>query len=378
MAKITEQMMLSFSEEMEKTAISWGGVTGAVRRAGGYLSRQGTTAGSGAVLGAAGGAGLGAAAGGVRGYRRAKEEGGDALLGTVGGAFGGAGTGAAIGAGLGGAAGLAGGARARGLVANLRGKQNILGKASRVGERQAHGLTGALPEGMNHAQAMKALDMGSAPKAGALADAAGAAKKYRSIGAEGLEAPGVKRLAEKAYKKEEYAREALKHQRKLDSLGATSVPGFAKALVKKPGETLRAGLGENWYGSGPGALGWGMRGVTFGLPAVGVGQALTGPDEGPEGAGRAQRVGSALGGLAFGVTGGVPMLGQMALTGLGTKGLELAGKGVDVARGTKGKKVGFEAKDWKTGLADFVPPGPEGEQVDISTLGLERLGRGQG
>lgn len=377
MARITEQMMLSFSEEMEKTAISWGGITGAARKAGGYLSRQGTTAGSGAILGAAGGAGVGAAAGGVRGYRKAKEEGGDALLGTVGGVLGGAGTGAAVGAGLGGAAGLAGGARARGVVANLRGKQNILGKASRVGERQAHGLTGALPEGMDHAQAMKALNMGSAPKVTALDDAAGAAKKFRSIGAEGLEAPGVKRLAGKAYKKEEYAQKALEYQQKLDSLGATSVPGFAKALVKKPGETLKAGLGENWYGSGPGALGWGMRGLTYGLPAVGVGQALTGPGEGPDGPGRAQQVGSALGGLAFGVTGGVPMLGQMALTGLGTKGLEVAGKGIDAARGVRSKKVGFGAEDWKTGLGDFIPPGPEGQQVNISSLG-KRLNRGQG
>lgn len=382
MPHITEQMLLSFQDEFEKQAFSLGGLWGAARGAGRYLSRQATTAGSGAALGGLGGAGLGAAAGGTRGYLKAREEGaegGEAARAALGGALKGGVTGAAVGAGLGGAAGLAGAGRARQLVGQLRKSKGTLGGISRFGERQMHGLTGALPEGMNQAQAMKALEMGSVAKKKALEAATREAASFRGIGPEGMKAPGVRGLAEKASKKEEYARKAFEHQKELERLKATSVPGFFKALATKPGQTLRAGLGESWYGAGTGPMGWGMRGVTFGLPAVGVGQALAGPEEGPEGAGRAQRVGQALGGLTFGLTGGLPLLGQMAVTGLGSKTLETMGRGADVARGKAGRGVGFKPKDWKTGRSQFLPEGlgPELEQADISTAGLQRVGRGE-
>jgi len=376
MARINEQTMLAFQDEFEKQAISLGGLVGAARSAGGYLSRQATSAGAGAALGGAGGAGLGALAGGVKEYHRARQEGAtgrEALRGAMGGALQGGMTGAALGAGVGGAAGLAGGARARGLVSQLRGGQGALSSVSRFGERQMHGLTGALPPGMSQQQAMKALDMGSVARARALKAAEGEASAFRALGAKGEKAPGVKRLAEKAYAKEESAQKALQAQKKLESLGATNVPGYLKALATKPGQTLKAGLSESWHGAGPGPMGWLSRGVTFGLPAVGVGQALAGPERDEDGAGRGQRVGQALGGLAFGVTGGVPMLGQMALTGLGTKGLEAAGKGVDRLRGKRGGKEISLTKDWKTGRTDFLPHVPEPEESDVSAQGLERV-----
>jgi hypothetical protein len=123
-------------------------------------------------------------------------------------------------------------------------------------------------------------------------------------------------------------------------------------------------------------MGWGVKGLTYGLPAAGAAQALLGPEEDASGAGKAQQVGRALGGAVFGLTGGVPMLGGMALTGLGTKGLEVAGKGVDVLRG-KGKKksVSFSPEDWN--MARYAPP-VAGSGPGTSTRGLEQLTRGQG
>ena len=117
------------------------------------------------------------------------------MMRTLGGAATGGLTGAAVGAGLGGAAGLAGGASTRGLVSQLRGRKGALGGVSRLGERQMHGMTGALPPEMNRQQAMKALRMGSVPKREIVEKAQAAAGKFRKIGPGGMEASGVKRLA---------------------------------------------------------------------------------------------------------------------------------------------------------------------------------------
>lgn len=355
MPNINEQMMLAFQDEMEKQAISLSGLGGLARRGGRYLANQATTAGGGMALGGAAGAGIGTAAGGVSGYRQARQEGatrGQALMSGLSGGLGGASKGVMIGAGVGGVAGMAGGARARGLIRGLSGRETgALGKVSRFGERQMHSLTGALPEGMTREQAMRHMRMGSHAKKQMLDQAEAAFKPYESFHTSRLDKAGLK-----AKKNLEGAQKAMESQEWLERQGATSLPGYIKSMAKDPRETLRHAAREGWYGSGGGMMGAAGKALTIGFPAYGVGKALVGPEE-ENGMTRGQRIGQALGGAAFGLTGAVPLLGQSILIGGMTKGLESAGKGVDVLRGKRGKKKLTE--NFQAGRFNIDEGGPE-------------------
>lgn len=366
MASFYLQTLRSFQEELEKDA----GALDLARRAGGYLARQGTTAGAGAAFGGISGAGLGGLVGGIKSYREAKEQGGtggDAARAALMGGLGGLQTGAMVGAGLGGAAGLAGGARARGLVRNLSGREGATGAISRFGERQAHGLTGALPENMTRPEAMAAMRMGSHQTRGALQAAEG--RMLHSL--QGGSAKDFKKFKAET----ENLKKTLGHQEALEGMGATSLPGYLKSLASRDaGKVLKHGLGEGWHSQGTGLTGAAGRAVTFGLPAYAVGKAAFGEDD-PE-MGRGQRIGQALGGATLGLAGPMPMIGQGVLTGLMAKGTESAGRGVDYLRNRVGKKdltdtLGAKGA-LKSSLKPFTPAtGPEPEEGTVSPQGVE-------
>jgi len=372
MPRFNAQTLLAFQDELEKDAA---GVLDLARRAGGYLARQGTTAGSGAALGGIAGAGMGAIGGGVGAYRQAREEGaggGDAARAALSGTLGGVGKGLAAGAALGGAAGLAGGGAARGLVRRMSGGQGALSSVSRFGERQMHGLTGALPAGMGRAEGLKAMGMGSSQGLESLRAAEEGAKKFKGLKPADIADKATRKAAKKALGKEETAGKVYGHQKALEEMGATSVPGYLKAMATgNAGQVLKHSLGESWHGAGGGLGGWAQRGATFGLPAYMAGRAAMGPDD--ETMGRGQRAGQALGMAAMGLTGGVPIIGSMALSGLMGKVPEVAGKGVDALRNRAGKK-GLE-EHWQMSKRIpkdvFVPRAPEGEEGAASSQGVE-------
>jgi hypothetical protein len=377
MPSLNTAMVLAFEDELEKQAINLAGLGQMARKAGGYLARQGTTAGAGAALGAVGGAGLGAGIGGVRGYREAKRQGattGQALMHGAGKGLKGGLIGGAAGGALGGAAGLVGGGRAREMAGKLRAREGMLGGIARTGEREMHGLTGALPHTAEGALA------GKLTPYGALAtDSKVEALRSMNLGA----APAMKRVeeakkaltgswkdmgpkkGEKLQKELTSARAHRAASQQMEELGATNLPGYLKSLATRPLDTLSAGAREQWHGAGTGAMGHVSRGLTWGLPAAGAVGALRGPKD-VEGEGRGARVGRAIGGAAYGVA-GMPMLGISALTSLGTKAGGFLGRGVDAS--LEKRNAAKPLRKFRPGL--LPPPGPEPEEADVYSPAVE-------
>lgn len=353
MPSLTPQMMLSFQDELEKQAISFAGLGTAARQAGGYLARQGTTVGSGAALGGTAGGLLGVGAGGMKKYREARQQGAtgqEALRAGLGGAGKGALTGAAIGAGVGGTVGLAGGQGARDIASKLRSRGGALGALSRFGERQVHGVTGAVPEGYaSGAKAVRAMRGGAY---GAEKQFAGAAEHLKNIQAgrqkPGMVGRGLKRFGvdvegralKKAVKGEERAQRYLQAATKAEEMGLTSLPGYAKALVGKGKytggkhvgqkvkglEAFKAGIGEQWHSGGPAT-----KALTYGFPAAALTSEAITPSK-PGGEGKATRMGKSLGGFAYGMA-PLPLAGVSALTSGLTAAGGLAGRGIDRVTG---------------------------------------------
>ena len=341
MPSLTPQIMLAFQDELEKQGIN---LMQMGRSARGLLARQGTAVGSGVALGGLAGGGLGAVGGGGAGYLKARQGGatrGEAARSALGGALEGAKGGAQIGALAGGAGGLAGGAKARGLVSKLRGKGGATGAISRFGERQVHGLTGYVPHdaagkmvGGSHTKALRSMKGGAH-------DAVNRMKGLEKTFKETPSGPA----REAAAKKLMSAQKHVEYAKKTEDMGITSLPGYLKALggkgkyvggakagkdIKKL-DALKAGVGEQWHGTGGGAGGAAMKGLIFGLPAAGaVAEAVRPSEAGEEG--RFARTGRALGGLAYGM-GPLPLAGMHALS----KGMEgggaLVGKGLQKATG---------------------------------------------
>lgn len=369
MPSLNESMVLAFGDELEKTAINWGGLASGARQAGGYLARQGTTVGAGTALGAAGGGLLGAGIGGVKGYRQAKEQGattGQALLhGALGGGKG-ALLGGAAGGAVGGLAGLAGGGQARELAGKLRGRKGMLGGLARAGEREAHGLTGALPQvdaaGKafgSKTEALRAMNLGAAP---ALKREAEAAKALTGSW-KGVDP----KVIAKRHKELTSARAHVAASKQMEELGATNVPGYLKALATRPLDTLSAGARQQWHGAGTGLGGTASRALTWGFPAAGAISAMRGPEEDAQGRGRGERVGRALGGATYGLM-GMPLMGLSAMTGLATRAGGVLGRGVAPGQ----EKVGAAYPFKKKLLLGLVPPpGPEPEEADVYSPAVE-------
>lgn len=200
--------------------------------------------------------------------------------------------------------------RAAGGLARKGGKE-----LGRFGQRQLHSVTGWAPKGVNKVEALRELGAGAAP----------ALKRLEAAQAAVTKGGGKSALRELAS-----AEKHVRAAKDVERLGATSLPGYVKALATKPGQTLSAGVREAWHGSGTGVGGAVGKGLTVGLPAAGVaGEALRESEKGEKS--REERVGRAAGGLAFGLT-SMPMTGAMLLgTGL-TGAAGLAGKGINKLR----------------------------------------------
>lgn len=359
-------------EELTKEALSIEPLRSALKPAGEFFKKVAPTAGAGLGLGAVGGAGIGAVGGAVSGYRKAREE-GQGMAGALASGAMGAGSGAFKGGLVGGALGAAGGAAAGHLNPQLGSalakQENAVGKVSRFGQRQLHGLTGWTPEGGLRSihggahQQVQALEGAreslqnlrtTAPEALQKArqdlSAARAAQNQHGLFTEGARAaqPAVQR-AEQELAKHETAwqrsiqgaeRQVANDQRMLqlsedmERRGLTSLPGMAKALWRDPTGTLGSALKYQW-GAGNGAGTWLNRGLAFGMPAATVAGAAMGPEVDQEGRGRFERAArGVMGGLAFPLMGALPAAGNFALGSYVQQPLEavggLMGKGVDV------------------------------------------------
>lgn len=304
-----QRMLLSFQEEIEKTALN---PAGALRSVGGFLKNQAGAAGAGMGLGAAGGGLLGGAIQGVRGYQEAKEQGagtGQALLAGGMKGLGGAGTGAAIGAGLGGAAGLAGGGRARALASKAIEAGGPVGASARFGQRQLHSLTGYAGK---DTKALKGMRAGSWD-----------AQQRFDAAQQALHGAAGTPASQKALKKYEAAKKGLDYAREAEQMGLTSVPGYLKSLATNPAKTLKTGFGEQWHSQGN--VG---RALMFGLPVGFAGAEAARPSE-EGGPGRGERALRGLaGGLAF-TAAPIPLAGAMALSHGAETGAGLVGAGID-------------------------------------------------
>lgn len=178
--------------------------------------------------------------------------------------------------------------------------KSVGGAVARYGQRQLHGLTGWTPP------------------AGLRAIRAGAYNAEQNLGrALRTNLPG----------EISQARKGLAAAEKAESMGLTSIPGFARSLVKDPKATLHAGASEQWHNM----PGW-AKALTVGAPALEAGHALVTPDK-PDGPGKGERVGRALAAAGAGLTmGAMPMttgmLAQGAVASLGGR----MGRGVDHLR----------------------------------------------
>lgn len=212
------------------------------------------------------------------------------------------------------------------------------GALKRFGERQVHSLTGWTPQGYMNPEGIKGMRAGAYDAAQRLSAAertvapgtpmAGPRLVDRLL----LKSPEAVHLHEVRARHKELAaaRKALQSAQKAEQMGLTSLPGYARAVMQSPAEAISTGLAEQWHGVGPAG-----KALMVGLPGLGAASELTTPTE-PGGAGKAERVGTRLGELAY-TLGPLPIAGQIAAgVGVSTMGQRF-GKLVD--KGISGKHV---------------------------------------
>jgi hypothetical protein len=327
---ITVQVIEAFEHELTKVAFSAVGkllgraVSGAVPAIqdgarGAWsalrspaLARTGAGAFGGAGAGALGGAVLGAGEGAIRSYSEAKDQGHGFLdslsagsIGSIRGALHRGGEGALLGA----AAGGVGSALSKGLPATLA-KLPGLGAGARFGERQFHGLTGWTPEA-----GIRSIRGGAYGAQKTLEDAASSLRAARESGGS---IAGAQKSVDQALK-------GFEASSRAEGMGLTSLPGYAKSLIKDPKGTLAAGFGEQWHGQSTGG-----KAMTVGLTGLGVANEVRNRDKSEEGAGQA--TGKALGGALPWMMGPLPTAAGLALTPAMALAGGMAGKGVDLLR----------------------------------------------
>jgi hypothetical protein len=254
------------------------------------LKNIGSLGGVGSMIGAGGGALLG----GVRGYNRAREEGGSG----VGGAISGAARGGLLGGAVGGLGGGVAGGLAKKEFGHLAQGAGPLGAASRFGQRQVHGFTGMLTP--SEVEGVR----------GGAHDARQALDAARSAG--GKNVPRLEKAHDAA--------------QKAQQMGLTSIPGYLKSMKENGiGKTL-ATSAEEQIRTQPI-----VTGMAAGIPlAAGV---LAKPEEGK---GRGEAVGEAVGGAVGGVAGGMlPLGGQLATGAAASQIGSWAGRGIDRLRGRR-------------------------------------------
>lgn len=213
------------------------------------------------------------------------------------GALSGAGRGALLGGAVGALGGAAAGPRAQQLSRALSGRKDIAGSLSRFGERQVHSLTGALPEGMTHAEGLRSIGASTADRFN---------KAVTDHVQQGVTQQAAH--AEKLKKLQDMAEKATPHAQAAEDMGLTSVPGFFKAMATRPVEAITTSVKHQWHGSGN--MG---RALTFGIPAAQVGHAaLATPTDGES---RKKKVTRAVvGSLPFLAAPSMGLAGSMALS----------------------------------------------------------------
>ena len=254
--------------------------------------------GSGMGLGALAGAAASGGASGHKAYEQARAQGatkGQAFLSGLGHGVTGALPGAAAGAVLGaaGGAGLAAGGKGRLLQAAADQQHGPLGVAARFGQRQVHALTGATPKGFLNPEGVRQMRGG----------AWGAENHIGKVESSALR---QKAMAELELK---HARNASQHAQTAETMGLTSLPGYARAMKEHGvGKTLLTGAKEQWHGTG--AVG---KALGFGVPAAAAAKELATPTQDGD-QGRLRRAASHAEELAFSV-GPLPIAGSMVLAG---------------------------------------------------------------
>lgn len=223
---------------------------------------------------------------------------------------------------------------AKALKAAVGGLESAGGSVKRFGQRQLHSVSGWTPKGYMNPEGIKEMQAGSHDAFERLTAARKAAgsPNYK---------PGMvdkvlgrtpeeihSRVTQAAHKELAGAQKAYSASRKAESMGLTSLPGYAKALASNPGEALHAGFAEQWHGMGPAG-----KALMFGLPAAAVGNELAKPSQ-PNGPGRLERAGTQLGGLAM-AAGPLPLTGQIVAGELASE----AGKGIGHLLGKKPKHI---------------------------------------
>ena len=268
------------------------------------LSRVLTSAGALAGAGAGVGAAAGAAQGAYSGYRDARAQGagvGGAIGAGVGAVPMGAARGGLIGGALGGIGGASFSAVSKQRAESLRKALTERSSLARFGQRQVHGLSGAVPEGglgqlrMDAADRLKELEKLKGSK-----DLGKGNRLDKALGRT-EEQVATKRIgrAEKAHQAAQEAQDA----------GMTSIPGVVKS-VKERGllPTLGSGVKTQVYGADPLQKALFVSGL--GMTANNVARR----QEGETGGHHAMRVAGGVGSVGLNaLTGGLPAVTQMAL-----------------------------------------------------------------
>jgi hypothetical protein len=155
---------------------------------------------------------------------------------------------------------------------------------------------------------------------------------------------------------------------KAEDMGLTSIPGYVKSFLNKPGETLSTGLKAQWHGTNPAE-----KALMLGLPAYSVAQeALS--DEDPTGQGRskAERVaGGVANTLAGAVLGPLPAFTNMKLTEGATTLGESAGRILGPRQRPPGVVMSSLPQDLTADSGQAVP----GERV-VSERAAGSMGEG--
>lgn len=269
-------------------------------RLGGALLSAGSTAGVGAGVGAAAGA-LHSA---YKGYQRARAE-GSGVIGSVGTGLAGAGSGAMRGAAIGAGAGaIAGGslsALSQRRAESLRKALTERSALSRFGQRQVHGVTGAVPS-----EGLSSLRMDASDRLQELKRL----KESPTAGAPGwLDKKLGKTESEVATRRIGRAEKAHRAAQEAEDAGMTSLPGVARS-VRDRGllPTMHAGLRTQLYGADPAQKALFVAGT--GMTAAGIGL----PREGESKVDYAGRVAGGVGSMGLNtLTGGLPAVTQMGV-----------------------------------------------------------------
>jgi hypothetical protein len=131
------------------------------------------------------------------------------------------------------------------------------------------------------------------------------------------------------------AQSTLANSEAAQNKGLTSIPGYLRAAHRDGVvSTLRTSAKEQFGNMGPGTAA-----LMVGLPAVGLAGTLA-RKESPDGPGKAEQAGAAIGGFTGQLAGGaMPLAGNIIAGGLGAGAGKLVGRGIDRLRGRQAQPM---------------------------------------